>query len=123
MSDDTVLASSLWYVIPNYDLQSRADATCSISGTTKRPDDIGVFRPATGLGYIEEEGSFDISQAAVEEAAALLGWKSPGECEAAIQRFREKNGKLSAQHATDVARARRLEARIAELELLLEQAK
>lgn len=118
MSDDTLLASSLWYVIPNYDLQSR-EGVCSVSGTTKRDDDVGVFRPATGLGYIEDEGSFDIGQAAVEEAAALLGWKSPGEVEAAIARFRDTAGKKSAQHARDVAKIRRLEARIAELEELI----
>src|SRR5688572_32552562 len=90
---DLVGASPIWHVLSNYDMQSRYQM-CSISGTGKRPSDIGVFRPSTELSYIDQEGSYDISQLAIEEAARLLGWVPQADVDAAHAELVEKVGKL-----------------------------
>lgn len=91
---DILPASGLWFVVPDYDLGSR-ELVCSISGTSKRVTDIGVFRPATDMAFVEGEGTYDISQLAIEEAAKLLNWSSPGEVEARLASIRKRCKELA----------------------------
>jgi hypothetical protein len=112
---DLVDASSIWHIMSNYTLQSRMQQ-CSITGTAKRPDDIGVFRPSTELSYVDQEGSYDISQLAIEEAARLLGWAPRAEIDQEIADLQQRVNDKTARTARDGAKIKRLEARIAELE-------
>lgn len=69
-----------WAIIPDYDAQSRKDH-CSVSGLRLREGiEYGVFRPVRG--YVEFEGSFDISQYAIEQAARMIDWIPPEDYEA-----------------------------------------
>jgi hypothetical protein len=98
----------------NYTLQSRVQM-CSITGTGKRPSDIGVFRPSTELSYVDQEGSYDISQLAIEEAARLLGWVPQVEVDAKHAELAERIGKLQSRTAHDAKKIKRLEAQVEEL--------
>lgn len=117
-----VHGSGVWTLYPNYDITSR-QTSCSVTNTIKRPTDLGIFRPALPGAYVEEEGFYDISQLAIEEAAHMIGWRSPEEVEAALSesRVRERNANLtSAKHARTRARleaeVEELKAQLAELE-------
>lgn len=75
-----------WAIIPDYDAQSRKDH-CSVSGLRVREGiEYGVFRPIRG--YIEQEGSFDISQYAIEQAARMIDWVPPEDVAALHERIR-----------------------------------
>lgn len=112
-------ASPIWLVIPDYDLQSR-NHRCSVSGLPKRQDDVGVFRPKLADGYIDEEGFADISQAAIEEAATLLGWVPESE---AVENLKLAHGRLLFRTSQDAAKIKGLEARVQELEHLLQNSR
>ncbi len=122
MSDHLYQANDVWVLVPEYDLQSR-EFICSVTGTAKRPDDVGVFRPALPPGYVDDEGYIDISQYAIEQAAELLGWERPGASAALLAEANERNAKLASANLTAAAKAKRQDARIAELESMLEQAR
>lgn len=111
---DLVAASSIWHVMSNYNMQSRVQM-CSITGTGKRPDDIGIFRPSTELSYVDHEGSYDISQLAIEEAARLLGWLPRSEIDAEVKDLAERLGKVTMRVAQDGKKIKRLEAQVEEL--------
>jgi hypothetical protein len=111
---DIVDSTSVWHVIDNYDMQSRHQH-CSITGLPKRDSDLGVFRPSTVLSYVDLEGSYDISQIAVEEAARLLGWAPRAEIDAELAELQGKVGKLMIRVANDGKKIKRLEATVEEL--------
>ena len=107
-------ATSCWIVLDNYDMASRQPA-CSITSTIKRPDDIGVFRPALAVGWVDQEGAFDISQLALEEAARLLGWRSPDEVKDEVDTYRDRANRANLAKAQQVKKINRLEAEVSEL--------
>ena len=112
---DLVDASPIWHVIDAYDMQSRMPQ-CSITGTQKRDSDLGVFRPSTELSYIDQEGSYDISQLVIEEAARLLGWAPRTEVEAEIANLTKKLNEANSRLGNSARKIKRLEARLEELE-------
>lgn len=61
-----------WYLIPNFDIDSR-EQFCSMSGSTKRKSDPGVWRGS----YIDMEGYFDISHTSARQLARELGYVTP----------------------------------------------
>ena len=77
MSDPIKQLSGAWLIIPDFNLESRSTGTCSVTNLPKRPGDVGVFRPYFDTAYIDEEGYYDITQVAIEEAASMLGWVPP----------------------------------------------
>jgi len=113
---DLVDSSSVWHLVTNYDMQSRQQC-CSITGTPKRDSDLGVFRPSTVQSYVDQEGSYDISQLAIEEAARLLGWAPREEVDAELAEMRRSIGKQNARVARDAQKITRLEAHLAELQM------
>jgi hypothetical protein len=106
---------SVWTIVENYDLTSRMPS-CSLTNTGLRPNDIGVFRPSLPIGYIDQEGSFDVSQLAIEEGARLLGWVPKEEAEDLAKTYRGRARDANLGKAQIARKLNRLEARIAELE-------
>lgn len=115
-------ANDLWLILPNYTIESR-DARCSITASQKREDDIGVFRPLAESAYILEEGHFDISQYAIEQAARILNWIPQEVADSEHAAIQSRNASLSSRLATSAKKNKRLEARVEELEAQLETAK
>lgn len=115
MSDENVSTQILgtWIIVPNYDLTSR-QPNCSLTSTVKRPGDIGVFRPALPVGWIDQEGAFDVSQLAIEEGARVLGWLSPEEVRAECDKYQDRANKANLKVANLNRTIRRLEAQLAE---------
>ena len=111
---DLVDASPIWHVIDAYDMQSRMPQ-CSITGTQKRDSDIGVFRPSTELSYIDQEGSYDISQLVIEEGARLLGWAPRSEVEEEIASLTSKLQHIGSKLGNSARKIKRLEAQLEEL--------
>ena len=102
-----------WIIHPQYDLTSRISA-CSITNTIKRPGDIGVFRPALPIGWVDQEGAFDISQLAIEEAARILGWLSPDAVKEEVDKYLDRANKANLAKASLNRTIKRLEAQLAE---------
>jgi hypothetical protein len=111
---DLVGATSIWHIIANYDMQSRVQM-CSITGTGKRPSDVGVFRPSTQLSYVDQEGSYDISQLAIEEAARALGWVSQDDVDAQHAELLSELTRRQTRIMQDGKKIKRLEAQLDEL--------
>lgn len=118
MSDELLSSttdSGVWLIHPNYDMTSRMPS-CSLTNTSKREDDIGIFRPALPIGWVDHEGAFDVSQLAIEEGARLLGWVPKEEAEDLAKVYRERARDANLGKAQIARKLNRLEARIAELE-------
>ena len=117
MSDENVSTQILgtWIIVPQYDMASRVP-NCSLTGTTKRPGDIGVFRPALPIGWINLEGSFDVSQLAIEEAARILGCSSPEEVADGQAKLTEQLISARNSYARECRKTKRLEATVEELQ-------
>jgi len=113
LDDHASALTGCWLVVSNYDLTSRISG-CSITNTIKRPDDIGVFRPALDIGWIDQEGAFDISQLAIEEAARLLGWRSPEVVRAEVEKIQARANKANLEKGVLNRKIARLEAQLAE---------
>ncbi len=117
MSDENVSThiTGTWIIVPNYDMASRVP-NCSLTSTIKRPGDIGVFRPALPIGWIDHEGAFDVSQLAIEEGATVLGWKSPEQVEAETEKLRTQLVSSRGEYARACRKIKRLEAQVEELQ-------
>lgn len=109
-----VTTTGTWIIVPDYDLSSRQTA-CSLTNTPKRPGDVGVFRPALPVGFVVEEGYFDVSQLAIEEGARILGWRSPEEVRAERDKYLERANQANLKSAQRARRIKSLEAQLAEL--------
>ena len=118
MPDSPLPFSGLWFIVPDFDLGGR-DMKCSVSGFSKRTTDVGVFRPALDYAFIEGEGTFDISQAAIEDAAQLLGWISPEQQEADLADLRERLKDQGIRNMQDARKLKRLELHVSELQDLV----
>ena len=79
-----------------------------------------MFRPVLPDGYVDEEGYADLSQAAIEEAAGLLGWVPETDV---VRELKRQVGLKLTQNAKQAATIKGLEARIQELEHLLQNAR
>jgi len=104
----TKMLSGAWLIIPDFDLQSRFVGTCSVTNLPKRDSDVGVFRPYFDTAYVDEEGYFDITQVAIEEAASMLGWASPDE----VAALKEELQKRQTRIMQDGRKIGRLEAQL-----------
>lgn len=110
--------STIWFVLDDFEpLQSR-DTVCAVTGLPRRPTD-KVFRPVSDHAYIEGEGSFDIGQLAIEDAARLLRWLPPEEVEAELAKLRKRTADQGVRIMHDGTKIKRLEATIEELRSLL----
>ena len=106
--------SGVWLIVANYDMASRMPS-CSLTNTVRRPGDIGVFRPALPVGWVEHEGSFDVSQLAIEEGATVLGWKSPEQIDAETESLKTQLISARNSYARECRKTKRLEAQVEEL--------
>lgn len=114
MPEHTVIQSTIWFVLDDFEpLQSR-DTACAVTGLPRRKND-KVFRPISDHAYIEGEGSFDIGQLAIEDAATLLGWISPEQAAEETKTLRTKLSEKSTRVMQDGSKIKRLEATIDEL--------
>lgn len=112
---DTSPTVGVWLVVDNYDMVSRMPS-CSLTNTVKRPGDIGVFRPALPVGWVVDEGAFDVSQLAIEEGAHVLGWKSPEQVEAELAKLTEQLISARGAYARECRKTKRLQATLDELQ-------
>lgn len=115
MSDNVSTPSGVWLIVPQYDMASRVP-NCSLTGTVKRPNDVGVFRPALPVGWINHEGAFDVSQLAIEEGARILGWKSPEQVAAETESLKTQLISARNSYARECRKTKRLQATIDELQ-------
>lgn len=115
MSDNVSTQSGTWIIVPQYDMTSRVP-NCSLTGTLKRPGDIGVFRPALPIGWINLEGAFDVSQLAIEEGARILGWASPEQVADEHAKLTEQLISARNSYARECRKTKRLQATIDELQ-------
>lgn len=114
MSETPSTTSGVWLIVPQYDMASRVP-NCSLTNTVKRPGDIGVFRPALPIGWINHEGAFDVSQLAIEEGARILGWKSPEQVDDEHAKLTEQLISARNSYARECRKTKRLEATVEEL--------
>jgi len=117
MSDENASTqiTGTWIIVPNYDMASRMPS-CSLTNTVKRSGDIGVFRPALPIGWVDHEGAFDVSQLAIEEGATVLGWKSPEQVDEELASLKTQLISARNSYARECSKPKRLEAQVEELQ-------
>jgi hypothetical protein len=106
---------TVWVLIPDFNFESASPGLCTLSGLPRRTEDVGVFRPLSDDGIIEGEGYIDVSQVAIEDAALMLGWRSPAQVEAETEALRTKVKEQSTRIMQDGLKIKRLQAELDEI--------
>jgi hypothetical protein len=102
MTPESFSTDGHWFLIPRFDLRT-VRGRCAVSSLDMRPGDYGVFR-SHGL-FDEFEGHYDISQYAIEQAARMIGYRSPEEVEALKDQVADLEVRLAAAQAAAFKKA------------------